>query len=227
MNRAQFDESMKRVLAFTNAPRTPAEIEHLQGYLNGSYEAISYMEPYLFDQVTIEICKNMSRGQRPMPGQFRAVYFRLKDEQKAKQPERICPTCKNTLWIEGTMLETKTGLEDLFAKPCPECQQRHPLKDAPSRSGWVDVETAYKPHDQAMLDRAKAMGPKGARFVLDLIDKMKGKANFHPDVVLELVKRAGDEPHQSNPQAEAVLDKLTIAPVLSADEPIDWAKESV
>lgn len=211
MNREQFDSSMGRVLAFTQAPKNPAEIQHLQNYMNGLYEAISDMDGFLFEKVTVEICRNMSRGQRPMPGQFRAVYYRLKDEQKSKQPEQICPSCKNTYWIESTLLETATGKEDIFAKPCPGCQHKHPLKDAPLRIGWVEHEKPFTPHDQQMLVQAKTMGAKGARFVLDLIDRHKVK--FHDDVVLALVERAGDEPKQpENKAVESILTKLVREP---------------
>lgn len=208
MNRQQFDESMRRVLAFTQAPKTPAEVQHLQSYMNGLYEAISDMDGFLFDQVTVELCRNMSRGQRPMPGQFRAIYYRLKDEHRSKQPERVCPSCKNTTWIEVTLMETATGKEDVFAKPCPECQHGHALKDAPLRSGWVEVERPAMPHDRRLLLEAQKMGLRGARFVLDLVEKHR--VNFPDDVLLALLERAGDEPKQENKAAEVVLEKLTV-----------------
>lgn len=209
MNIEQFNESMKRVLAFTQAPKNQSEAQHLQNYMNGLYEAVGDMDGFLFERVTVELCKNMSRGQRPMPGQFRAIYYRLKDEQRAKSPERICPSCKNTVWVMSVMMETATGKEAIFAEPCPECQSRHPLKDAPPRLGWIKVEKPFTPHDQQMLIQAKAMGPKGARFVLDLVEKMN--TNFHPDVILALLERADSQP-QENKAAEAVLSSLTREP---------------
>ncbi len=208
MNREKFDESMGRVLAFTHAPKTPAEVEHLHKYLNGLYEAVGDMDAYTFEQVTVELCKNMSRGQRPMPGQFRAIYSRLKNEQRASKPVHVCPSCKNTIWNMVRMMETKTGLEMDFAEPCPECQSRHPLKDAPPRDGWIKVELPRSPHDQEMLDKAKAMGPRGAKFVLDMIEKSKNRTNFSDEVIIALVERAGDTPKQENPAFENALNKL-------------------
>ncbi len=143
-----------------------------------------------------------------MPGQFRAICRRLKEEQRAGKPIHVCPTCKNTIWVTVRMMETKTGLEMDFAEPCPQCQSRHPLKDAPPRDGWIKVELQRTPHDEEMLKQARAMGPKGARFVLDMIEKRK--VSFSDEVILALVERAGDTPKQENKAAEAVLSKLTV-----------------
>lgn len=208
MNIEQFNGSMARVLAFTQSPKNQAEAEHLNGYMRGLYEAVGDMDAFTFEKVTIELCKNMSRGQRPMPGQFRAIYRRLKEEQRSSQPTKVCGTCKNVLWVTVRMLESKTGLEADFAEPCPECQSRHPLKDAPPKDGWIKVELPRTTHDEEMLMKAKTMGPKGARFVLDMIEKRR--VNFHDDVILALIERAGDTPKQENKVAEAVLDKLTV-----------------
>jgi len=183
---------MARVLSFTQPPKTPADIEHLERYLKSLYEAIGTMDAYLFEKVTVEICKNMGRGQRPMPGQFWAVYSRLKAEQKASQPAEVCPSCRNTVWTMVWMMEQKTGLEALFAEPCQGCQHRHPLKDAPPRQGWIRVEKKGSTHDQEMLEKATTMSHKGARFVLDLVEKFR--VNFSEEVILRLIERAGDEP---------------------------------
>jgi len=192
MNFDQFNESMKRVLAFTLAPKTPADTENLNRYMKATYEAIGTMDAYLFEKVTVEICRNMGRGQRPMPGQFWAVYSRLKAEERSSKPPEVCPSCKNTVWTFVRMMETKTGTEALFVEPCPSCQHRHPLKDAPPREGWVRVEQSRTSHDQEMLEKATTMSPKGARFVLDLVEKFR--VNFSEEVILKLIERAGDEP---------------------------------
>jgi hypothetical protein len=211
MNFDQFNESMKRVLAFTLAPKTPTDTENLNRYMRATYEAIGTMDAYLFEKVTVEICKNMGRGQRPMPGQFWAVYSRLRAEQKASQPAEVCPSCRNTVWTMVLMMESKTGIEALFAEPCPGCQHRHPLKDAPPRAGWIKVERAKIPHDQEMLEKAATMGAKGARFVLDLVEKFR--VNFSEEVILKLVERAGDEPSTppSGPTVKA-LESLKVEP---------------
>jgi len=207
MNYEQFNESMKRVLAFTLAPKTPADTENLNRYMKATYEAIGTMDAYLFEKVTIEICRNMGRGQRPMPGQFWAVYSRLKAEQKASQPAEVCPSCRNTVWTMVWMMEQKTGLEALFAEPCPGCQHRHPLKDAPPRQGWIRVEKKGSTHDQEMLQKATTMGTKGARFVLDLVEKFR--VNFSEEVILKLIERAGDEPSKPPPgPIVATLERL-------------------
>jgi len=204
VNREQFDGSMKRVLAFTQVPKTPAEVEHLQRYMNSLYEAIGNMDGFLFEKVTVELCKNMGRGQRPMPGQFWAVYSRLKAEDMASKPTEVCPSCKNTVWTPVWMMETKTGQEALFVEPCQSCQIRHPLKDAPPRSGWVKVEKKRSSHDVEMLDIANKMTPRGARAILALIEKFR--VNFSEEVILKLIERAGDEPATA-PQ-EAIVKAL-------------------
>jgi hypothetical protein len=203
---------MERVLSFTQAPKTKEEIEHLNRYLKALYEAIGNMDAYTFEKVTVELAKNMGRGQRPMPSQFWAVYHRIKSEDAAGKPVEVCPSCKNTTWTMIRMMETKTGMECDFAEPCAGCQSRHPYKDAPARGGWVRVERKSSPHNEEMLERARTMGARGARFVLDLIEKHKNSMNFSDDVILALVERAGSEPTQSNPQAEAVLEKLEVIP---------------
>lgn len=147
MNREQFNSSMARILSFTHAPKTKDDIAHLDRYLSSLYEAIGNMDAFLFEKVTIELAKNMGRGQRPMPSQFWAVYNRIRGEEAAHKPVEVCPSCKNTIWIMVRMVETKTGVEMDFAEPCPECQSRHPLKDAPPRAGWIKVERKRSPHD--------------------------------------------------------------------------------
>lgn len=209
MNREQFDGSMKRVLSFTQSPKSPADVEHLQRYMNSLYEAIGSMDAFLFEKVTVEICKNMGRGQRPMPGQFWAVYSRLKAEDTASKPIEVCPSCKNTIWNMVWMMETSTGAEAMFVEPCHSCQHRHPLKDAPPRAGWVRVEKNRSAHDQEMLDKASNMGRRGARFVLDLVERFR--VNFSEEVILKLVERAADTPSEppTGPAVQA-LEALTV-----------------
>ncbi len=234
MNNEQFRASMARILSFTQAPKTTADTDHLNRYLAALYEAIWNMDAYLFEKVTVELAKNMGRGQRPMPSQIWAVYPPLKGEAAAAAPAVVCPSCKNTVWTMVRMMETKTGVEMDFAEPCAACQHRHPLKDAAPRSGWIKVERQRSTHDQEMLDKAKAMGPKGARFVLDMIDQ--GKVKFSDEVILELVTRAGDQPSQPNHAVAAVLEKLTVTPAPAREqptgegspeqEPVDWEVEA-
>jgi hypothetical protein len=210
VNNDQFKQSMARILSFTQAPKTKDDTDNLNRYLNALYEAIGNMDAFLFEKVTIELAKNMGRGQRPMPGQFWAVYSRLKAEDSASKPTEVCPSCRNTIWTMVRMMETKTGMEAEFAEPCHGCQQRHSLRDAPARSGWIKVERKASTHNREMLEKARTMGARGARFVLDLIEKHK--TVFSDDVILALVERAGSEPTQSNPAAEAVLSKLEVIP---------------
>lgn len=214
MNYDQFGESMKRVLSFTQAPKTPSDIENLNRYMKALYEAIGTMDAYVFEKVTVEICKNMGRGQRPMPGQFWAVYSRIRGEEAASKPIEVCPSCRNTIWTLVRMLETKTGFEMDFAEPCPACQHRHPFKDAPPRVGWIRVEKKRSSHEEEMMADAKKMGAKGARFILGMIER--GAVKFSDEVILELVIRAGDTPPQSNPQVEAALNGIKVEPAREA-----------
>lgn len=214
MNFDQFGESMKRVLSFTQAPKTPSDTENLNRYMKALYEAIGTMDAYVFEKVTVEICKNMGRGQRPMPTQFWAVYSRLRQEDAAGKPVVVCPSCRNTIWTMVRMLETKTGYELDFAEPCPACQHRHPFKDAPPREGWIRVEQKRSSHEQEMMDQARKMGAKGARFILGMVER--GAAKFSDEVVLELVIRAGDTPAQSNPVVEQVLSAVKVEPAREA-----------
>lgn len=209
MNQQEFNSSMARILSFHNAPKTPADAKNLENYLASLYEAVGRMDAFTFERVTKELALNMGRGQKPMPSQFWAVFHRLKGEDNSGRVD-ICDSCKSTGWVYAHMLETKTGVEGDFAAPCPKCRLRHPLKDADPRLGWIFQDKAASDHEQQLLEMARKMGPKGARFVLDLSDKHK--VNFSDTVLSELVQRSADLPPQENKTVEAVLEKLSREP---------------
>lgn len=208
MNFEQFSGSMGRILSFTAAPKTPSEIDNLQRYLKALFEAIGNMDAFTFEKVTVELCKNMGRGQRPMPGQFWAVYHRLKSEDMAGRPVEVCQSCKNTTWVYLTMMEQGTGMYSDFCEPCPGCQSRHPFKDAPPKAGWVRVETAKRTHDEKLIEAVHKMGSRGARYVLDLAEKFK--VNYSDAVLDALILKAGDEQPQENAAAEAALAGIKV-----------------
>lgn len=81
MNRQQFDASMQRVLDFYSKPRNQEEMADHQRYMSSLFEGLSDMDPFMFDQTTKELIKTLARGQKPMPGQFWAVYHRLSVEK--------------------------------------------------------------------------------------------------------------------------------------------------
>lgn len=221
MNEQEFNTSMARILSFHNAPKTPLDAQNLKNYMASLYEAVNRMDAYTFERVTKELANNMARGQKPMPSQFWAVYHRLKGEENVGRVD-LCDSCKSTGWVYVHMVKAATGLEGDFCIPCPKCRQRHPLKDASPIPGWTIQEVPYSSHDAQVMAQAKAMSPRGARFVLDLVEKYQ-RPDFHPDVIQELVERAGAEPKQSNPPVEAIIQTLRIV----EPEQVDWAKEAI
>lgn len=89
MDRASFDKSMERVLAFYQKPRGE-EVNDFAKYMATLYESVCSIDPFMFDQVTKELIKTLARGQKPMPGQFWAVYHKLSVEkaESAKKDEK-------------------------------------------------------------------------------------------------------------------------------------------
>jgi hypothetical protein len=182
---------MARILSFHNAPKTPADATNLANYMAALYEAVNRMDGFTFEMVCKDLANNMARGQKPMPSQFWAVYHKIKGEQNAGKVD-FCDSCKSTCWVFVHMVNAKTGQEGDFAIPCPKCQHRHPYKDAQPRAGWTIQDTPEKAHEAQLLEMAEKLGPRGARHVLDLMEKFK--VNFPQDVVLKLIDKAGNEP---------------------------------
>lgn len=81
MNIDQFTTSMHQILSFYSKPRNPEEARDYEQYLKALYESVASMDPFMFDQVTKELLKTLARGQKPMPGQFWAVYHKLSLER--------------------------------------------------------------------------------------------------------------------------------------------------
>lgn len=221
MNDQEFNSSMARILSFHNAPKTPLDVQNLKNYMASLYEAVGRMDAFTFERVCKELANNMSRGQKPMPSQFWAVYHRLKSEENAGRVD-LCDSCKTTGWVYAHMVKAETGEEGDFCVPCPKCRQRHPLKDAEPMRGWTFQDVPATSHEGQLMAMLSKMGPKGARFVLDLADRHK--VNFFDAVLSELVRKAGDEPPQQNKVAEAAIAALKVIPAEEA--PIDWAAEA-
>lgn len=140
MDRKTFDGSMTRLMGFYKLPTMPAEKAHFSTYMDSLYEAVQRMDPFLFDTVTKELSKTLSRGQRPVPSQFYAVYEKLRDQQPKKVEK--CESCDSTGWVTTWLMNHETAEADRFVKPCPLCRDRHPYKNAPQRPGWIELDEA-------------------------------------------------------------------------------------
>ena len=214
MTQEEFRTSMIRILSFHRAPKTPAETADVQNYMASLFEAVHPMDGYTFDRVTKELAKNMSRGQKPMPAQFWAVYYKFKGDQNAQRVD-LCDSCKSTYWVYVHMVHAESGREGDFAIPCPKCQVRHPLKDAMPRLGWTMQDLPARSHKAQLLEMAEKLGPNGANYVLALMEKFK--VNFSEDVVLKLIERADGAPRvaPTGPAVE-VLESLKVEPTREA-----------
>ncbi len=212
MNQQEFTTSMNRILSFHNAPKTPQDAQNLSNYMAALYEATSRMDGYTFELVCKDLANNMARGQKPMPSQFWAVYHKIKGEQNSGKVD-LCDSCKSTCWVFVHMVNAKDGLEGDFAIPCPKCQHKHPYKDATPRPGWTIQEKSASSHEMQLLEMARRLGPRGARYVFDLAQRFDVNFSFSEALLDELVQRAGAEPPQENKQAEAVLESVVREPV--------------
>lgn len=159
-----------------------------------------------------------------MPEDFQNAFksWCFKKGEEARSSVETCTTCGSTGWAEIEMYNAKEGLRDTFATPCAKCRPNHPFRDSMPRPGWsIDEMQAKKTHEEQLLEMARKMGSKGARFVLDLADKMK--VNFSDAVLSELVQRAGDEPKQENKVAELALAEIKRepAPMLREEYEVD------
>jgi hypothetical protein len=208
VDRKTFDGSMTRLMGFYKLPILPAEKAHFTTYMDSLYEAVSRMDPFLFDNVTKELTKSLSRGQRPVPSQFYAVYEKLRDQQP-KSLEK-CESCASTGWVSVWLMNHETTETERFQKPCPKCRPRHAFKDAPQRPGWVEMEGApeEKPteatknflHDffgieaktpQEALDKVTVMYREGKVKASDLVTVLKRQSDRTPKPV-DPIKRMAD-----------------------------------
>jgi hypothetical protein len=138
VDRKTFDGSMTRLMGFYKLPVSAAERAHFTTYMDSLYEAVQRMDPFLFESVTKELSKSLSRGQRPVPSQFYAVYEKLRDQQPKKLEK--CESCGSTGFVHQWAMNHETAENAEFAKPCPTCRPRHMLQNAPLRPGWVELD---------------------------------------------------------------------------------------
>lgn len=120
MNADSFKASMHRIVAvFSMQPDQAA------AYLNSIFEAVSWMDPYFFD----EACKGIVRGfkvgaRKPMPTEFMAAFNAAK--QRANVPGQVpssrCTKCDGSGY-EYAFFRHDDGRAIEGVVPCGNCRQ--------------------------------------------------------------------------------------------------------
>ena len=177
-------------------PTTPAQHTQLNGYLSLIFAATQNWKLSTFERACTGVIKTMGRGQKPMPEDFGKALNENRGENLPGDPG--CNSCKQTGFVYVSMLETATGRTGDFVTPCPSCRHQHPYKDARPRTGWVIMDHKQEPHLTRM---ARTLGPAGAQYVIDRIDKEK--LRFPEEVTNVLVATALKA---DSPSAVAVVD---------------------
>jgi hypothetical protein len=191
LDRGNFHESMRRLLAFFKPPSTPEEVKQNNEYLEAVYESVSRMDGLLFDTVTKELAKSLTQGRRPVPSQFYAVYEKLRDVQPKTAFK--CVTCGTTGWVYVMLMDQHTSQLERFSKPCPDCRRTHPLRTAPLRQGWIEAEMPPKESpDESTRKFVNALLGKATttpQAALDEITAMWHRGDFQLDRMTDYLKR--------------------------------------
>lgn len=218
MQRNDCAVSLGRILAlFSSRP------EEAEAYISAIQEACGWMTGYRFDEVCKQLLAGMSAGRRPVPSQFLKLYHDLGKSLGWDANDAVtrgaCPACGGPGMVYVWLRNLEDGRVDQFAKPCPSCRRDHPLANAPTRKGWIEVN-----HEAYLISQASTMGPDGAQFAIGIIDHSSTPAEMPREVMVALVESAGKSTDQTRygDADRTVLDRLGVTGKVPDPEIPDW-----
>jgi hypothetical protein len=150
VHKNDFDQSMQKILAFYSKPKDREDADHLGDYLAALYESVKWMNPSDLEEVTKKLVQEVSPVKKPMPGQFIAVYHKLRESRGERFQKRECASCGSTSMVMVSLMSMKSGEVKPFAAPCPTCQ---PGKESDPPEGWVrtSAECAVRVANEATV----------------------------------------------------------------------------
>lgn len=181
-------ESLKRVLRYW----TNMTDEQVASYVQGLVEDLGWMKPFEFDEVCKRVSQTMSKGQKPVPSDYKKVWWELSREKNWRPPnESKCEACGGFGFVGAYYLIERTAEEIYAMKACPKCRPNWVKKE-----GLIEMVSG---HDDRQVTDAKRMSVGGARFVLDKLDKSRIRGTLPDKVAQILVDRSvaealGDKP---------------------------------
>lgn len=124
MLRNEFDESMRRVLAFSKPVTTQAEIDQFVQYLTALYEAVANWTHVEFELVTLALVQRKKLNFRPDAQKFFELRRQLQDERRGEAPpEPPCRECAGTRMVSREFKRKSTQETVAAMVPCPVCRR--------------------------------------------------------------------------------------------------------
>ena len=77
MLKDEFLVSMKRITAFYAPPKTEADAQQLEKYLDSLYESCAFINADTFDHITKKVILSMDPRKKPMPKKFHEIYYQM------------------------------------------------------------------------------------------------------------------------------------------------------
>lgn len=175
--------------------------EEVQGYARTIMEACGWMQPLHFEEVCKELVKQVSQGRKPVPKQYIAVYNTLAEKNHWRKKDHTkCPNCVGG-FLSGKYRHKDTQQIIDAVRPCTLCQPNANQDLKPELEPVVD-------HESYMLKTAREMSPKGARWVLSMVEAKK--VTYPDDVILALMDNAA----KGEPEPQMVDKKPVFATVV-------------
>lgn len=192
MNRVEFNDAMEGIHAFYAPARTQADVAQLEKYMTALHTTVSHIQAADFAEVARRLKTRLNPMKRPMPGDFLGIYRELKGEVAATASGN-CRSCDSTGFVYVWLYHGETGRSDRFARPCADCQPRHPLRHAGVPKGWVETEST--PHQEPDFASMK-INQGHAEMLLSIADKCN--FNLKPEVKECLIRNACGEAPEAN-----------------------------
>lgn len=134
MTKAEFNQSMQRVVAFMPRPKGDRDVAEFREYMEALFEMVQAWPAFEFDTVSKELVKRITIRGRPDGRSFVEVRRQLQDEGRSKREfSTSCESCLGTNMVLNQYRRISTGEELTGARPCPKCRSRQyqdwPIKD--------------------------------------------------------------------------------------------------